>query len=116
MIRNSFISMLALALVSGAAFAQNLDGTLLVANRQGGSVSLFDLTTKVEIARLPIGPVIPHEIAVSPDGRWALTGEYGPNDNHGRRLVVIDVENARIAGQIDVGPNSRHPKLMKLAH
>ena len=92
--------------VSCGAFAQ-LDGTLIVANRQGGSVSLFDLRTRIEIARLPIGPVIPHEIAVSPDGRFALTGEYGPNDRPGRHVVVIDVVGAKIAGRIDLGPDSR---------
>ena len=56
----------ALCLVASSAIAQ--DGTLLVVNRQGGSISFFDLTTEVEIARIPIGPTIPHEVAVSPDG------------------------------------------------
>jgi DNA-binding beta-propeller fold protein YncE len=84
-------------------------GTLLVANRStaGGSVSLIDLDTAIEIARLSVGPVIPHEIAVSPDGRFAVTSEYGGNDNPGRHVVVIDVANARITGRIDLGPNSR---------
>jgi YVTN family beta-propeller protein len=91
--------------VSSATFAA--DGTLLVANRSGGSVSLIDLSTETEIARLPIGPVIPHEIAASPDGRWAVTGEYGGGDNPGRHLVVIDVAAAVVAARIDLGPNSR---------
>lgn len=91
--------------VHAGAAAQ--DGTLLVANRRGGSISLFDLATRVEIARLPVGPTIPHEVAVSPDGRWALTGEYGPNDRPGRHLVVIDVPGARLVGRIDLGPESR---------
>jgi YVTN family beta-propeller protein len=91
----------------GRATAAEPPGTLVVANRTGGSVSLIDLETEVEIARLPIGPQIPHEVAVSPDGRWAVTGEYGGNDNPGRRIVVIDVVNARIAGYVDLGPVSR---------
>ncbi len=105
---------LALAGLTGTVSAQELDGTLISANRIGGSVSFFDLTTGLEMARLPIGPVIPHEIAVSPDGRWALTGEYGPGDNRGSRLVVIDVENARITGRIDLGPDSRPHSMMFL--
>ena len=105
-------SLVAFAGLTGAAVAQELDGTLLAANRIGGSVSFFDLTTGLEMARLPIGPVIPHEIAVSPDGRWALTGEYGPGDDRGSHVVVIDVENARITGRIDLGPESR-PHSMK---
>ncbi len=85
---------------------------MLVANRQGGSISFFDLTTEVEIARIPMGPTIPHEVAVSPDGRWALTGEYGPNSAPGGRLVVIDVLDARVAGYIDLGPDSRPHDMM----
>jgi YVTN family beta-propeller protein len=96
---------LSLLLASGGAFA--VDGTLLVANRSGGSVSLIDLQSETEIARLPIGPIIPHEMAASPDGRWAVTGEYGGGANPGRHLVVIDVTAAEIVARIDLGPNSR---------
>ncbi len=78
-----------------------------MANRAGGSVSLIDLETRLEVARLPVGPIIPHEVAVSPDGRLAMTGEYGPNDSPGRHLILIDILNARIMGRIDLGPNSR---------
>lgn len=103
---------LLLATFSSTVFADEFEGTLLVANRQGGSVSLFDLATSVEIARIPIGPVIPHEVAVSPDGRWALTGEYGSGDDPGRHLVVIDIVNAHVAGRIDLGAQSRPHSMM----
>jgi len=83
------------------------EGTLLSVNRDGGSVSFIDLVTGIEIARVPVGPVIPHEVAVSADGRFALTTEYGPNNRHGRHIVLIDVANASIAKRIDIGPNSR---------
>ena len=94
-----------LSTVCFSAFAA--DGTLLIANRSGGSISLIDLQTETEIARLPIGPVIPHEMAASPDGRWAITGEYGTGNNPGRHLVVIDVAAAEIVSRIDLGPDSR---------
>ncbi|MBT5030868.1 MAG: hypothetical protein HOM55_01075 [Proteobacteria bacterium] len=86
-----------------------LDGTLVVSNRAaaGGSVSLIDLTTRLEIARLPVGPTYPHEVAVSPDGRQVLTAEYGANDNHGRHVILIDIPSASIVGRIDLGPDSR---------
>lgn len=84
-----------------------LTGTLLVANRSGGSITLFDLATEVEIARIPIGPVIPHEVHVSPDGRFALTAEYGPNHSPGRHIILIDIATAEIVSRIDLGPNSR---------
>lgn len=90
-----------------APVAAQQAGTLVVANRSGGSVSLIDLPTGLEIARLPIGPTIPHEAAVSPDGRYALTGEYGPNSAPGRHVVLIDIVEARIAGRLDLGASSR---------
>src|SRR5688572_32309556 len=108
----SFFALL-LATSSSAAF-QHLGGTLLVANRTGGSISLFDLTTGVEMARVPIGPAIPHEVAVSPDGRLALTGEYGPNDAPGQHVVIIDVAEGRRVGRIDLGPKSRPHSLVFL--
>ncbi len=103
-----FTAPVLLLLMAASVSAQ--DGTLLVVNgdHQAGSISFFDLATEVEVARLPIGVRTPHEIAVSPDGRWAVTGEYGPNAAPvGRRIVVIDVANASIAGYIDLGPDSR---------
>jgi hypothetical protein len=97
------------ALVLSLAFsgAHALDGTLLVVNRNGGSISFIDLAADVEIARAPIGPIIPHEIAVSPNGELALTGEYGPEDRHGRHVVLLDVASASVMARIDLGPNSR---------
>lgn len=97
-------------LVSNLLFSSRLlamEGTLLVANRDGGSISLIDFPTRVEVARLPIGPVIPHEVDVSPDGRLALTSEYGTKKRHGQHLVLIDIETATILSRIDLGPNSR---------
>jgi len=98
---------LALAAFLASLTALALEGTLLVANREGGSISFFDLTTEREIARVPIGPAIPHEVAISPDGRWAVAGEYGPNGSPGQRLVVIDIVSARVEGYIDLGTESR---------
>ena len=95
-----FFLVVLLAAPAGVIAQGGQSGTLLVANRTGGSISLFDLATKVEMARVPIGPLIPHEVAVSPDGRLALSSEYGPNDNPGRHLVVIDVAEGRQAGRM----------------
>ena len=84
-----------------------LSGTLLVVNRNGGSVSLIDLATQTEVSRLNIDGPIPHELTASPNGRWAVTSEYGTGNNPGQRLVVIDVANAEIVRHIDLGANSR---------
>ena len=111
-----YASLLALLMAASSnAAVQSLSGTLLVANRTGGSISLFDLATGVEMGRVPIGPAIPHEVAISPDGRLALTGEYGPNDTPGRHLVVIDVAEAHLVARIDLGPKSRPHSMLFLA-
>ena len=94
-------------LLSLAANALAQEGTLVVANRAGGSISLIDFPTRLEVARLAIGPVIPHEVAVSPDGRMALTAEYGPESRHGRHVVLINIPEARVVGRLDLGPESR---------
>ena len=97
-----------LALCLAASSARSQDGTLLVVNRhsQAGSVSFFDLETETEIARIPVGTGWPHEVSVSPNGRLALTAEYGENDP-GRRVLVIDIPRARVLGSIDMGPGSK---------
>ena len=106
----SFSRILILSIVllyTGAEVHAQSTGTLVVANRLGGSVSFFDLEIGMEVARLPVGPRIPHEVAVSPDGQRVLVGEYGAANDHGRYLVVIDLPNVREVGRIDLGDRSR---------
>lgn len=94
--------------VAVAASGQDLTGALLVVNRKdvAGSVSLFDLPTGKEFARIPLGPGWPHEVSVSPDGRRALMAEYGL-DMPGERVVVIDVPHPRVAGVIETGRDTK---------
>ena len=105
MIKKILFGLFVAACLSANSFAQ--EGTLLVANRVGGSISMIDLATEIEIVRLPVAPIIPHEVHISPDGRWALTTEYGGNNNPGRHVILIDVVNAQIVGKVDLGPDSR---------
>ena len=97
-----------LSVVIGSANVSAQDGTLLVVNRHAdaGSVSFFDLETETEIARVPIGPGWPHEVAISPDGRLALTAEYGL-ESPGEQLVVMNIPAARVIGRIDMGPGTK---------
>jgi len=82
-------------------------GTLLVVNREGGSISFFDMERAAEMARVPVGERIPHEAAVSPDGKLAMTSQYGGGNNRGQIVIVMDVEKGAITGTIDLGPKSR---------
>ncbi len=86
---------------------RSLDGTLLVTDRASGSIAFIDLATRAEVARVPVGEIIPHEVDVSPDGRMALTSEYGSNDEPGRHVVLMDVATASTIARIDLGPGSR---------
>lgn len=86
--------------------ASTLVGTLVVANKSGDSVSFIDLDRGREAARVAVGRA-PHELAVSPDGRTVLVGEYGPEDDHGRTVAILDLATASLVGRIDVGPDSR---------
>jgi YVTN family beta-propeller protein len=109
------ISLLLTPISIVTAAETELTGTLLVANRTGGSISVIDLQTKTEVTRLPIGEHIPHEMAASPDGRWAITGAYGTGNNPGRHLVVIDIATAEIVRRIDMGPNTRPHSIVFLS-
>ena len=89
-------ALLAIALASPAA-AQ----TLLVGNKGEDTLSFIDLPTGKERARQPTGRM-PHEIAVSPDGKQAAVVAYG-----GSTIDVFDVAGATKVRTIDIAPNMR---------
>lgn len=74
---------------------------LLVANKRENTLSFIDPRTRQELGRVPTGQS-PHELAVTPDGRWAFVSNYGESS-----LTVVDVPGMRVAGTVDLGPHSR---------
>ncbi|HEX8303181.1 beta-propeller fold lactonase family protein [Sphingomonas sp.] len=103
---------LAVALAAAAATPALADppaGTLLVGNKGEDTLSLIDLKTGAEIARLPTGDM-PHEIAVSPDGKLAAVVAYG-----GSTIDVFDLARRTKLKTIDIAPNSRPHGLIWLA-
>lgn len=94
-----------LALLGGFAASTGAD-TLVVLNKSEASASLIDLDSGEEVARVATGEG-PHEVAVSPDGRTAVVGNYGTRENPGKSLTVIEVESARAVKTIDLGDYSR---------
>lgn len=105
-VRNAMFFCVAL-LLSLQLGAQEHEGTLVVVNRDGGSISFIDLPTGIEMARHPVGPRVPHELAISPNGRTAVSSEYGTGDNPGTKVLVFDVPSASLIGEIDLGPETR---------
>lgn len=96
-------SLAALTLWFWCSSAAAQDGTLVIANRTGGSISFIDLPTGVEIARVPIGPIIPHEVAVSPDGRHAVATMQESD-----RLALVDLEARTVLRTYATGGRDGH--------
>lgn len=80
--------------------------TLVVANKSEATVSLVDLPSGEVRATLPTGAG-PHEVAVSPDGRWAVVTDYGTRDAPGSSLSVVDVAEAKSVKTIGLGEYGR---------
>ena len=74
-------------------------GTLLVGNKGENTLSFIDLATGRELGRAETGRM-PHEIAVSPDGRQAAVVAYG-----GQTIDVFDVATRARVRTIDLSPN-----------
>ena len=88
---------LALLLAAAPAGAQ----TLIVGNKGEDSVSFVDLKSGAVRAKVPTASM-PHEVAVSPDGRRAAVVAYGSNT-----IDLFDVATARRIERIDLGANRR---------
>ena len=87
-----------LALPLGTAGAS----TLVVANKAEATVSLIDLDSATVVATLPAG-VGPHEVGISPDGRFAMVTNYGNRESSGNSLTMIDIGAAAVVKTIDLG-------------
>lgn len=83
-------------------------GLLVVANQQGATATVLDAATLRTVATLPVG-VGPHEVATSPDGRWAVVTNYGNQTVVGNTLSVIDLaaETPAVVRTIDLGEYRR---------
>ncbi|HEX8655170.1 MAG TPA: YncE family protein [Allosphingosinicella sp.] len=74
-------------------------GVLLVGNKGEDTISFIALADGRELGRAATGRM-PHEIAVSPDGRQAAVVAYG-----GRTIDVFDVARRTRLRTIDLAPN-----------
>jgi DNA-binding beta-propeller fold protein YncE len=79
------------------------DGRTLVAtNKRGQSVSLFDIATGRETARIATRRRIVHGVAITPDDRYACVSVEGIGSEPGT-LEIIDLVARRIVASVDVG-------------
>jgi YVTN family beta-propeller protein len=96
---------IALALLLPPMHVAFSSGTLIVLNKTDNTATLIDLTNNKVRATLPTGAG-PHEVAVSPEGRFAVVTNYGGREP-GASLTVLDVAKAVKVKDINLGDYRR---------
>jgi YVTN family beta-propeller protein len=103
-----------LFLVLGQTQAQNAvsTGTMVVIEKGAASLAIVDPVAATLVASVPEGGITGHEVAASPDGRFAYVPIYGDSGvglpgTDGRNMVVIDVASHRVTGNVDFGHGVR---------
>ncbi|HZI61966.1 MAG TPA: YncE family protein [Pyrinomonadaceae bacterium] len=83
-----------------------LDGLRLIAtNKRDQSVSIYELKSGRELARLPTKRKVLHGVVVSPDGRYAFVTVEGIGSEPGT-VEVIDLTALKTVATVDVGPTA----------
>lgn len=83
--------------------AATRDGMRLIAtNKRGKSVSIIELPSGRELARIPTTRRVVHGAAISPDDRYAFVTVEGIGSEPGT-LEIIDLRTFRTVATVDVG-------------
>src|SRR6202043_3187564 len=82
-------------------------GVLVVANQKEHTVLLVDPETRQELAKVSVG-INGHEVAVSPDSRFAYVPIYGNSGvgkpgTDGTTIDIVDLRERKLAATIDLG-------------
>jgi DNA-binding beta-propeller fold protein YncE len=90
------------------------DGRRLIGtNKRGQSVSVFDLKTGSELARIPTKRKVLHGVTVSPDNRYAFVSVEGIGSEPGT-VEVIDLEALKTVASVDVPPQAAGIDFLKM--
>jgi len=102
-------SLMFVALVAGGGrvAAPPAHGMLVVANQREHTALLIDPETRQELAKVIVG-VNGHEVAVSPDSRFAYVPIYGNSGvgkpgTDGTTIDIVDLRDHKLAATIDLG-------------
>ena len=90
-------------LLAGAAAHADV---LLVGNKSAHTLWALDLATGERRAEFETG-IGPHEVEISPNGRFAVVSNYGSRKDVGNSLTVLDWPAGEVAATIDLGENTR---------
>src|SRR5947209_985324 len=87
-------------------------GWLLVANKGDNSLGIIDPVAGKQVAEIAEGGVTGHEVAASPDGRFAYVPIYGNSGvgmpgTDGTNMVIIDLAARKVVGNLDFGKGVR---------
>lgn len=89
------------------------DGQLLVAtNKRGRSVSVFDVTTGRELARVPTSRRVVHGAAITSDDRYAFISNEGVGSERAT-VDILDLRALRIVATVEVGQQAGGIELEK---
>lgn len=89
-----------LLLCAAPLSSSDATGTLIVLNKSDATASLLDCKTGKQFATISTDRG-PHEVAVSPDGKTAVVGNYGVREP-GSTLTVIDLPGREVRKTIDL--------------
>jgi len=91
------------AAMAGVCLAQTKTPrpALVVLEKDDNDLAIVDPGTLKVVGRVPTGP-IPHEVAVSTDGKIAVATNYGPHQD-GTTISVIDLEAQKEIHRFDLG-------------
>ncbi len=93
--------------------AKGEKGILLVAMGPSNNLVMIDIATE-RVMKAIAGPVNPHGIAVTPDGKYAYLTSRNPDEENKSagdgpfEVSVVDLEQGKVATTIDVGGDSHH--------
>ncbi len=117
-IRNASLGLWLVVLLAALAepSTSSGQGVLVVLNKSDHEAALVDPATYEVLARLPTGKG-PHEVGVSPDGRYAFVSNYGsfgifrPGEpaktEPGHTITVLDLKQRAVKGTFELGSYSQ---------
>jgi YVTN family beta-propeller protein len=99
----NMLQLLLFIFIFSSAYAQKPKPVLLVANKHSNTLSFINPKTFKVMETIPTGPN-PHEIAVTPDQRFAYLSSYKAPGN---TISVIDLVNRKQIKEINTGKYTR---------
>jgi DNA-binding beta-propeller fold protein YncE len=82
--------------------AVSKNGRLIATNKRDQSVSIFDVASGRELARLKTKRKVLHGVVVSPDDRYAFVSVEGIGSEPGT-VEIMDLEALKTVATVDVG-------------